>query len=158
MSFRVNGVEVFGNGAALSKVAITAQRDGDASEVTSADEMLMYDSETDGLMRVTVDEYQQAAGLVFPKNGSNNAFVGLNLGGFITDGVDNVFLGSTAGNNLNNTSSRNVIIGSDAAGNRGNDLQSDENTIIGFGAGSQLSTVASGNTLLGNGAAIAMLN
>ena len=155
MSFRVNGVEVFGNGAALSKVAITAQRDGDNTDVTSADEMLIYDNETDGLMRVAVAEYQRAAGIV--NDIDNNCYIGLNLGGFITDGVDNVFLGSSAGNNLNVDSSRNTIIGRLACGNFGGVIASNENTIIGFAAGLGLSGPgAFGNTLIGDRAGVAM--
>lgn len=59
MAFKVNGVEVFGDDASIRKPAITQQRDGQVTDVTPADEVLVYDNENDDLMRVTLDELHE---------------------------------------------------------------------------------------------------
>ena len=75
MAFKTNGVvRIASNGGAnlglttatefdgkVSKKAITEQTDGDESNVTGADEILLYDNQTDDLLRVTVDEFIEGA-------------------------------------------------------------------------------------------------
>lgn len=47
----------------VSKKAITEQTEGDESDVTGADEILIYDQQTDSLLRVSVDEFISASGI-----------------------------------------------------------------------------------------------
>ena len=47
----------------VSAKAITEQTDGSSSDVTGADEVLIYDQTTTGLLRVTVDEFTTGAGI-----------------------------------------------------------------------------------------------
>lgn len=75
MAFKTNGViRIATDGGAnlglttatefdgkVSKKAITEQTDGDESNVTGADEILLYDNQTDDLLRVTVDEFIDGA-------------------------------------------------------------------------------------------------
>lgn len=75
MAFKTNGVvRIASNGGAnlglttatefdgkVSKKAITEQTAGDESNVTGADEILLYDNQTDDLLRVTVDEFIEGA-------------------------------------------------------------------------------------------------
>ena len=77
MAFKTNGViRIATDGGAnlglttatefdgkVSKKAITEQTDGDESNVTGADEILLYDNQTDDLLRVTVDEFIEGAGI-----------------------------------------------------------------------------------------------
>ena len=47
----------------VSKKAITEQTEGDESNVTGADELLIYDQQTDSLLRVSVDDFISASGI-----------------------------------------------------------------------------------------------
>lgn len=47
----------------VSKKAITEQTEGDDSNVTGADELLIYDQQTDSLLRVSVDDFISASGI-----------------------------------------------------------------------------------------------
>ena len=47
----------------VSKKAITEQTEGDDSDVTGADELLIYDQQTDSLLRVSVDDFITASGI-----------------------------------------------------------------------------------------------
>ena len=47
----------------VSKKAITEQTEGDESDVTGADEILIYDQQTDSLLRVSVDDFISASGI-----------------------------------------------------------------------------------------------
>ena len=57
----VTAAELYGK---VSKEAITEQTDGDASDITGADELLIYDQETDSLLRVSVSEFTVGSGIV----------------------------------------------------------------------------------------------
>lgn len=77
MAFRVKGIiRLSDNGDAnlgivtanslvgkISSEAITQQTAGDEADVTGADELLLYDTETGDLLRVTVDEFIVGAGI-----------------------------------------------------------------------------------------------
>lgn len=77
MAFKTNGVvRIASNGGAnlglttatefdgkVSEKAITEQTDGAASDVSDADELLIYDSTSTDLIRVTVDEFVEGAGI-----------------------------------------------------------------------------------------------
>ncbi len=77
MAFKTNGVvRIASNGGAnlglttatefdgkVSEKAITEQTDGAASDVSEADELLIYDSTSTDLIRVTVDEFVEGAGI-----------------------------------------------------------------------------------------------
>ncbi len=47
----------------VSKKAITEQTAGDDADVTGADELLIYDQQTDSLLRVSVDDFISASGI-----------------------------------------------------------------------------------------------
>ncbi len=47
----------------VSKKAITEQTEGSESDVTGADELLVYDQQTDSLLRVSVDDFISASGI-----------------------------------------------------------------------------------------------
>ena len=47
----------------VSKKAITEQTEGAESDVTGADELLVYDQQTDSLLRVSVDDFISASGI-----------------------------------------------------------------------------------------------
>ena len=47
----------------VSKKAITEQTEGDQADVTGADEILIYDQQTDSLLRVSVDDFISASGI-----------------------------------------------------------------------------------------------
>lgn len=49
--------------AKVSSKAISEQSDGTESDVTGADELLLLDAETGGLLRVSIDEFVQGAGI-----------------------------------------------------------------------------------------------
>jgi len=49
--------------AKVSSKAITEQADGTVDDVTGADELLLLDTETGGLLRVSIDEFVQGAGI-----------------------------------------------------------------------------------------------
>ena len=49
--------------AKVSAKAITEQTEGSVSDVTGADEVLIYDAETGALLRVTVDEFISGSGI-----------------------------------------------------------------------------------------------
>ena len=77
MAFKTNGVVRINNAGGanfgittatefdgkVSEKAITEQTDGDETNVTGADEVLIYDNQTAGLLRVTVDEFIEGAGI-----------------------------------------------------------------------------------------------
>ena len=56
----VTAAELYGK---VSKEAITEQTEGDETNITGADEVLIYDQETDSLLRVTVDEFVVGSGI-----------------------------------------------------------------------------------------------
>ena len=56
----VTAAELYGK---VSKEAITEQTEGDETNITGADEVLIYDKETDSLLRVTVDEFVVGSGI-----------------------------------------------------------------------------------------------
>ena len=56
MAFRVDGTVIVDDSAKLTPVAITNQTDGLASDVSSNDELLVYNSETGENMRLTIGE------------------------------------------------------------------------------------------------------
>ena len=47
----------------VSKEAITGQTEGGVSDITGADELLIYDQQSDSLLRVSVDEFVAASGI-----------------------------------------------------------------------------------------------
>ena len=47
----------------VSEKAITEQTEGDETDVTGADELLIYDQQTDSLLRVSVDDFISASGI-----------------------------------------------------------------------------------------------
>ena len=47
----------------VSEKAITEQTAGDEADVTGADELLIYDQQTDSLLRVSVDDFISASGI-----------------------------------------------------------------------------------------------
>ena len=47
----------------VTKKAITEQTAGDDSDITGADELLIYDQQTDSLLRVSVDDFVSASGI-----------------------------------------------------------------------------------------------
>mgnify|MGYP006883121275 CR=1 FL=1 len=77
MTYKINGVVVLDNSGNLSAGVVSAtefdgkvseksiseQTDGQESDVTGADEVLIYDNETSELLRVTVDEFIGGAGI-----------------------------------------------------------------------------------------------
>ena len=97
MAYKVNGVvrlDNFGNAdlgiatatgfdGKVSKKAITEQTEGDENDVTGADEILLYDVQTDALLRVTVDEFVTGSGIgTLVTN-----FDSLNVSGVVTAGI-----------------------------------------------------------------------
>ena len=56
MAIQVKGEEVFDDDAKLTPLAITNQRESQAGEVTSLDEILVYDNETGENMKVSLEE------------------------------------------------------------------------------------------------------
>ena len=56
----VTAGELYGK---VSKEAITNQTDGDESNITGADELLIYDKQTDSLLRISVDEFIIGSGI-----------------------------------------------------------------------------------------------
>ena len=105
MAFRIAGVvRIADNGDAnlgivsaslldgkVSSKAITEQDEGDSSDVTGADELLLYDNDTGDLLRVTVDDFITGAGIGTILTDFNNIDVSgiatlgstVNLGGSI---------------------------------------------------------------------------
>ena len=77
MAYKINGVVILDNSGNLSagvasatefdgkvsEKSISEQTDGQESDVTGADEVLIYDNETSELLRVTVDEFIGGAGI-----------------------------------------------------------------------------------------------
>ena len=57
----VTAAELYGK---VSKEAITEQTEGDESNITAADELLIYDQETDSLLRVSIGEFTVGSGIV----------------------------------------------------------------------------------------------
>jgi len=96
MAFKTNGVvRIASNGGAnlglttatefdgkVSEKAITEQTDGAASDVSEADELLIYDSTSTDLIRVTVDEFVEGAGIATV--GSDLAAASLTVAGVTT--------------------------------------------------------------------------
>jgi len=148
MSLRVNGVEVFGNDAALNKQAITNQRDGAAAELTSADEMLVYDSESDTLMRISVDEFQEGTTIKYDKANGNVAY-GLDAIGGNVSGSGIVAIGPSA-LQANETGTNTICVGAGAARFI---TKSDDNTILGSGAAENLTDTSARNAIVGRLAA-----
>lgn len=77
MAYKVNGIVRLDNSGnanlgivtatqlvgTVSSEAITGQTAGDEANVTGADELLLYDQQTGGLLRVTVDEFIGGSGI-----------------------------------------------------------------------------------------------
>ena len=61
--------------AKVSAKAISEQTDGTVDDVTGADELLLLDAETGGLLRVSVDEFVQGAGIGTIVTGFDNLTV-----------------------------------------------------------------------------------
>ena len=78
MGYKINGEVIISNSkdidnvgvatigmvdAKVSAKAITEQTEGAVSDVTGADEVLIYDAEGGSLLRVTVDEFISGSGI-----------------------------------------------------------------------------------------------
>lgn len=69
----------------VSDKAITEQTDGGAGDVTGADELLLYDTNTGDLLRVTVDEFVRGSGIGTIVSDFDNLNVnGITTVGFLT--------------------------------------------------------------------------
>ena len=117
MAFRVQGVEVFSDNGAISKTSITAQRASSENEITLNDQVLVYDGETDDLMKVNIQD-------IVP-----------NINTF----SDDVIVGRLAGSN--STNALNTLIGVEAGFGISGTVQ---NTAVGYGAGANYTSAGGG--------------
>lgn len=104
MGYKINGEVIISNSkdidnvgiatiglvdAKVSSKAITEQTEGGVSDVTGADEVLIYDAEGGSLLRVTVDEFISGSGI----GTLVTDFDGLNVTGVAT--ISNISMAST---------------------------------------------------------------
>ncbi|AIX44159.1 tail fiber [Synechococcus phage ACG-2014f] len=82
--------------AKVSSKAITEQTDGTVDDVTGADELLLLDAETGGLLRVSIDEFVQGSG----------------IGTLVTDFDNLTVTGITTVATLKGIGSNNISVGS----------------------------------------------
>ena len=147
MAFQINGVEVFSNEAILSKTAITQQRDGEASEVTLDDQVLLYDDATDNMMKVSVQElFKDITVDTITTPGTGGVKIGFNAGRDFDVENFSVAVGTQAGLQASG-SSRNVYVGFNA----GSDHQGDDSVFLGTSAGEE-ALLSSDNTYVGSSA------